>query len=63
MSSYQQEKCSSSGLTRSLAVVGAATLVLLGTRVLSHFFGPVLPYTLRNRHEAALNSDKFSTIR
>ncbi len=59
MNPDEQEECRSSGLTRSLAVVGAATLVLLGTRILSHFFGPVLPYTLNSRHEAALDSDPF----
>ena len=57
------ERTSSSGhsglVTRSLAVVGATTLVLLGTRLYAHFLGPVLPYSLEKRCDETLDSAAF----
>ena len=45
--------------TRTLATLGAGAILLYGSRVLFNFFGPVLPYSMREDPQAALDSDEF----
>ncbi len=45
--------------TRTLAAIGAGAIVLYGSRVLLDFFGPVIPYTMREDAGCALDSEEF----
>jgi cardiolipin synthase A/B len=50
--------CSHPG-TRTLAVIGAGALALYGSRVLINFFGPPLPYSMKDRPGDSLESAEF----
>ncbi len=45
--------------TRTLAAIGAGAIVLYGSRALLDFFGPVLPYRMRENPGFALDSAEF----
>ncbi len=45
--------------TRTLATIGAGAILLFGSRILLDFFGPVLPYSMREDAQDALDSDEF----
>ena len=45
--------------TRTLATIGAGAILLYGSRVLIDFFGPALPYSMREDTQDALDSDEF----
>ena len=45
--------------TRALATIGAAGLVLFGSRTLLNFFGPALPYSMPEQATFALDSPDF----
>jgi len=59
MSKLTRNSQASSG-TRTLAVIGASALVLYGSRVLLDFFGPALPYSMRDDPGCALDSEEFT---
>lgn len=45
--------------TRTLAAIGAGAVLLYGSRVLLDFFGPAIPYSMRDNLGAALDSEEF----
>ena len=45
--------------TRTLAAVGAGALLLWGSRIFLDLFGPVLPYSMPDDADCALDSDEF----
>ncbi len=49
----------SHAITRTLAAVGAGTVLLFGSRLLMDFFGPRLRYTMREGEDFALDSEEF----
>ena len=46
--------------TRALAAIGAGAILLYGSRVLLDFFGPALPYSMREDIGCALDSEEFT---
>lgn len=54
-----QRQSGSHTLLRSLAVVGAGTLILGGIRLYSTFFGPILRYSVENQSLPDLKSEEF----
>lgn len=53
------KETSSRALTRSLAAVGAGTVLLGGISVLRNLFGPPLPYSIRENLNCSLEDDEF----
>jgi cardiolipin synthase len=49
----------SSALVRALAVVGAGSIVVMGSRFLLNFFGPAVAYSMHKDMQAPLESDEF----
>ena len=45
--------------TQALAAIGAGAALLYGSRVLLDFFGPSLPYSMKQGSESSLDSDRF----
>ncbi len=45
--------------TRALAAIGVGAILVYGSRVLLDFFGPVIPYTMREDADCALDSQEF----
>ncbi len=46
--------------TRTLAAIGAGAILVYGSRVLLDFFGPVIPYSMRDDVGCALDSEEFT---
>ena len=45
--------------TRTLATIGGGALLIYGSRLLLAFFGPVIPYSIKEDPDCALDSEEF----